>query len=161
MTTSIQLPQKKKFEFRVVYALLAVILAALLVIGYWSFVPVDVLQIKKLPVPATQPENIKSGRLIFFKFDYCKKVDVKGLVERQLISDRLVLDLPSYTDSTSVGCSKADAPIILPYTIRTQTFYVHYKVSYPVNPLRTEVEEFNTDKFNILPVTELQPAPEL
>ena len=153
----VALSQSKRFEFRIVYLLLIAIFASLLVLGYWFFVPVRVLKINKLPVPVTNPENIKSGRLVIFNFDYCKYKPITGTVERQLVSDRLVLDLPSYPENTPVGCHKVDAPIILPYTIRTQEFHVHYKVTYPINPIRTSVEEFNTDKFNILPVVELLP----
>lgn len=133
--------------------IIAIGLAVLL--AYWFIYPYDVLEIKNEPTPVTEPENIKSGRLIFITIDYCKYINVSGVVERQLVSDREVIDLPVYDDTTPVGCNKIDVPLLLPYTILDQTFYIHYKVTYQVNPVRTLVEEFKTSTFVIKPVVEL------
>lgn len=147
-----ELDSGKKLEFRFVYVILGFIFAILMLIAYWTFAPVDVLEIKKLPVPVTDPQNIRSGRLVILEFDYCKYHNFTGSVERQLVSERLVLDLPSYKDHTPKSCGQISAPIILPYTVATQKFHIHYKVTYRVNPIKTVVEEFDTVEFEILPV---------
>lgn len=152
IVTYTELEPRKKVEFRFMYAVLFVIFVILVLIGYWSLVPVDILEIKKLPVPASKPSDIQSGRLINLRFDYCKYSDVHGVVERTLVSERAVITLPTYKEITPKGCDQVDAPVVLPYTIATQTFYIHYKITYRINPIKTVVEEFDTEEFDILPV---------
>lgn len=152
------LKEKNIIGFRILFHILIALFVLFMFCAYWLFWPFDVLTINREPVPATQPENIKSGRVIFLNIDYCKHSDAHGLVERTLVSDRMVIDLPSYQDRSPKGCGRIEAPIILPYTVATQRFHIHYKVVYQVNPLRKVVEEFNTTDFDILPVpiSELQ-----
>lgn len=147
-----ELEPKKKVEFRIMYSILILIFSILLLVAYWLLMPVKVLEIKKLPVPASQPEDIQSGRLVKFTFDYCKYYDTHGVVERTLISERAIVMLPTYPEFTPKGCDVIEAPVILPYTIATQTFHIHYKVTYQVNPVKEVVEEFDTENFKILPV---------
>lgn len=136
---------------------IVVVLGVLMAIlfSFWSLYPYDVFEIKKLPVPVTEPENIKSGRLIFLDIDFCKYMDVEGKVERFLVSEREVIALPSYTDGAPKGCQEAQVPILLPYTILAQEFRITYKATYQVNPIRTVVEEFETKSFVIKPIVEL------
>lgn len=146
---------KNSIGFFVSMAILIIVSAAIAVYAYWSLAPVRVLKINKLPVPVTAPEEIQSGRLIFLDFDYCKINDTHGTVERQLIGERSVIILPTYPDTTPKGCNKVKVPTLLPYTITAQKFHIHYKVTYRVNPIRTTVEEFDTEGFTILPIKSL------
>lgn len=141
----------RKIEIRVVYGMLVIIALIFALLAYWIFMPVKTLAIQHLPLPVTNPEDISSGRIIVLRFDYCKYTSMHGRVERKLVSDRLTIDLPIYMESLQKGCHKLDAPIILPYTVATQTFYIHYHVVYQVNPLRSEIVEFDTKKFKLLP----------
>lgn len=132
-----------------------VLLLAFMSVGvfyYWTFFPDKILEVKELPVPVTKPQNIESGRILILKFDYCKHADVKGIVESSLVSDRNVVILPSYKEETPVGCKKIDAPMILPYTVITQKYHVHYKITYQVNPIREVVVEFDSAEFELLPI---------
>ena len=144
--------KKAGFEAKIAYFTFAFLVVLIGIMTYWAILPVDVLKINKLPVPVTVPENIKSGRILMLKFDYCKYTGSKGLVERTLVSDRNVITLPSYEDTSPAGCNKADVPTVLPYTIIEQEYNIHYKITYQVNPLREVVEEFDSEKFLLIPV---------
>lgn len=141
----------KKIEIKVVYGMLILIGLIFVLLAYWIFAPIKTLMIKQLPLPVTKPEDISSGRIIVLRFDYCKDTNLHGKVTRQLISDRSAINLPVYNETLITGCHKTDAPIILPYTVATQTFHIHYHVEYPVNPLRSEIVEFDSAKFTIIP----------
>lgn len=159
--TNLEAQQVRKneaaFQVKVVYFFLAILLALLGLLTYWLLWPNDVLTINKLPVPVTKPEDIKAGRLLVLKFDYCKFNAAEGTVEPSLVSDRNVVLLPTYEDKTPTGCGKVDVPLILPYTIVEQKYHIHYKITYKVNPLRELTEEFDSAEFilNPLPISEL------
>lgn len=141
-----------KFQAKIAYVFFSVLVVLMGVLLYWAIYPTEVLRINKLPVPVTIPENIKSGRILMLKFDYCKYTPAEGVVERTLVSDRNVITLPTYKDQSAPGCDVIDVPTILPYTIIEQKYHIHYKVTYQVNPLREIVEEFDSAPFVLIPV---------
>jgi len=144
--------ESANLQAKIVYALLLVPVVLLGLMWYWLVFPAQVLEIKKLPIPVTKPENIKSGRILSLMFDYCKHIDAQGTVEATLVSDKSVIMLPTYTERLPQGCSKVTAPMILPYTIIEQDYHIHYKVTYKVNPIREVVEEFDSQEFTLNPI---------
>lgn len=141
---------KLSFYFGIIILLLA--FSSVGLIYYWKVTPSKILVINQLPVPVGEPENIRAGRIITLKFDYCKFTDTKGFVEPTLVSDRNVVILKPYDETLPAGCNKIDGPLVLPYTVITQTYHVHWKVTYYPNPVHTVIVEFDSEKFTLLPL---------
>lgn len=130
-----------------------ILLLAFLTIGlisYWLVFPYDVLDVKKLPVPVTRTPTSADG-IIVLKFNYCKNMEIEGNLEISMISTSTAILLPPAEERTHAGCRKDfNAPVIIPSQASNGTYFFHYKVTYKVNPLKTIVEEFDTEKFEVI-----------
>ena len=134
-----------------IFSMLAIIIAIFTagVFIWWTTIPTKTLIIKNNPVPV-EKAKIKAEDVQIIDIDYCKNSDIKGAVDWSLVSDKQIILLPPYTDTTMKGCSNnLRAPVLLPPIKFSDTYHFHYVVTYQVNPVKTETVIFNSKPFQI------------
>jgi hypothetical protein len=94
-------------------------------------------------------KEVKQGELLFYVMDYCKYTKVVPTVERQFI-DGIIYNVPSSNAQIKYGCGKITNSIKVPSTLPAGIYYVHATVTYQINPIRTIVEEYKTEKFEVI-----------
>lgn len=147
--TSATIGVVERTTYRVSLAALIIAILGLLILFYWLIVPVNVLQIKNNPVPV-EKKQVKGEDVQILNISYCKNRTASGVVNWSLVSNKQVILLPPYSDTTPIGCNKdLRAPILLPPVKFNDTYHFHYIVIYQVNPLKTETVIFDSQPFMI------------
>lgn len=145
------IPTSTKVINKAVFVSLGLVLAFLLVIGYWAFGPSDVLTVNNTPVPAKftrGPEGTKG--IVFLVIDYCKNIKATGKVETSFVGTAKVAFLPVGNDVQDPVCNpKAEIPILIPPDLPPGTYHVHFRVEYRINPIKNTVEEFDSTPFEV------------
>lgn len=131
----------------VVLLFLAMVLALFL---FWTFSNTDVLKVNNDPVPVSKisPTPVADGQVVF-RIDFCKSVGAQGTVRPSFVNPARELFLPTYEDKLDKGCGIYDVPVIIPRDIPAGKYHVHYRITYHVNPIKTVVEEFNSQDFEV------------
>lgn len=136
--------------YAVSLAVLLVAISTLLVFYYWAIQSTNVLTIKDNPVPVER-KIVKSGDVQIVNFNFCKNLNIEGSVEWSLVSNKIVILLPSYKDRSPKSCRQnARKPIILPLITNTDdAYHFHYVITYRINPIKTIMVQFDTQSFKI------------
>lgn len=134
---------------RISFVAVILIAALMSLIMFWLFTGNDVLDVKNNPVPV-KPSFVKSTENVVLDVSFCKKTNSTGRVTRRLVSDKSELLAPTDTDNSGKGCHD-HAPIVVPIPAETVpgVYHVNYRVVYTVNPLKTVIEEFNSQNFTV------------
>lgn len=128
-----------------------IILAAVGMYVYWVVQAQDVLEIKNAPVTVRMIKDTPQVKgVVVLHVDYCKKVDADGQVRISFVSDSTEVFLPVSTDRGEPVCREADVPILIPENITPDTYHVHFRVEYQVNPIKDVIEEFDSQPFEIV-----------
>jgi hypothetical protein len=131
-----------------IVAALACVAVGLIV--FWSLAPDQVIEIKHLPVPVIT-KTVSSDQVMIQRYDLCKVADARGKVERTLVSSVAAVALPTITDTLNEGCIQdAAVPTLLPPQARPDRYRLHYKVTYTLNPLKTVVQEWDSEPFQVI-----------
>lgn len=133
-----------------VYIALAIIALALSIVSYWLFTPKDVLEIKNNPVPVrTVRKHPTADGVIILKVNFCKKVGAYGRVRVSFVSQSRELFLPITVDTSPPRCEEAEVPILIPHETPPGTYVIRYLINYRINPLKSAVEEFDSQPFEV------------
>lgn len=148
-----EVAEKKKIKLATyfIYVSLGMLAFAVGFFLYWSFQPNDVLEIKNSPFPAEiiAREPPQQGILIL-KVDYCKKIDITGTVRMSFVSKTKEIFLPATPERGPVTCRKTDLPILIPDGLTPDTYKVHFRTTYTINPLQDQViEDFYSKEFQL------------
>lgn len=134
--------------YRAIMLLFGIAAVMVMILVYWRVAPYDVLQIHgKIPV---RPTTLNQGDALIQTFNYCKTMESTGIIERQLVSTTRVIILPTQRDEGHKFCGTIDVPLVLPNPMASDTYRVHYKITYDVNPVRSQEIEFYTEPFTVL-----------
>lgn len=94
---------------------------------------------------------VKSDRCIVIKFTRCKNTGAVGRVTTTLVGTSVQIPLPTSSDSGERKCN-ADLqyPVPVPSIAAPGTYHFHFRATYQVNPLRSIVQEYDTEAFEVL-----------
>jgi hypothetical protein len=130
--------------------MLCLSIVAMLIVAVWLFWPYDVIQHEFGPLPL---ENtvLHVGDVIAYHAKYEKYNDALGYAQVQLVDHVLIL-FPSVIYS---GASGKQDMWNRSYTVPINTppgknYYLQFVVEYRVNPIRTVVERYRTDEFEVI-----------
>lgn len=133
------------------YAGLALLALAVGLLLYWVYQPKRVLEIKNQPVPIrTIREHATADGVVILKVDYCKNVKAEGRTRLSFVSASREIFLPTSIDRQDPQCAVAEIPILLPHDIPADTYHIHFRVQYQINPLRSVIEEFDSGSFEVV-----------
>jgi hypothetical protein len=135
---------------KLIFAALVFIAVCLAVFFYWLVSNQDVLEVRNAPVPVSKvsPSPEVDGQVVF-RVDFCKNVEAEGRVRPSFVSNAKEVFIPTYTDKSDKGCQLYDVPVIIPRDLTPGKYHVHYRITYKVNPIKTVVEEFDSQEFTI------------
>jgi hypothetical protein len=123
-------------------------------VAMFLYYPVDPFTVKSQPYTCNMDGSPKDvfyiGQPITFYLDYCKNTDASATVNYTLI-DGVSYSLPAVETSRPQGCFKGviTSGLLIP-NLPSGEYYLAWKATYRMNPLRTFVEEFKTNKFKII-----------
>lgn len=148
----VELPStKQRVGNYVAYVALVLTMLAVGVLLYWAFQPSDVLEIKNSPFPVrTIREHPTADGVIILNIDYCKKIDVEGKVRISFVSQSREVFLPIADDRQSPTCKVVEFPVLIPHELPKDKYRIKFRTEYRVNPLKTEVEEFESRSFEVV-----------
>jgi hypothetical protein len=128
-------------------AFLALVTALFL---YWLYQPSNVLELKETPVPVrTVPPNGDNG-IVILHVKYCKNVEVDGRVRISFVSKSREVFLPVSTDRQPARCLDNELPILIPSELPADTYKIHFRVDYQVNPIKNQLVEFDSKPFEVV-----------
>jgi hypothetical protein len=131
---------------------------ALVIIGimiaifvYWGISGREVLVINNQPFPVrTIREHAKADGVIILKVSFCKKIKNEGKVRVSFVSASREIFLPVNNEDSPPGCVDTEVPVLVPKDIPPDTYHIHFRATYKVNPLKTVTEEFDSKPFEIV-----------
>lgn len=127
-------------------ASLFVILISVLLLTFWQYQPSTVLT-------ARQPFKVvavEDRTLVVLDANYCKRVNVRGVVRVSFVSKTSELFTPMASEPTPTGCHEDQKlPILLPSDIPPGEYYVKFNATYRVNPIRTFNLIITSDQFEV------------
>lgn len=132
---------------RVVYSLLAIIIVGFITVLYWEFQPAEVVKLNR-PITVTPP-ILQAGGYATISVDLCKLQDIKGSTRVSYISVSREIFQPMGQEQLAKGCHIQQIPIIIPKDTPNDTYQLRFRTTYQINPIRTVVEEYTTDRFTI------------
>lgn len=142
-------PGERRVHF-IVYIALVIIALGLLTVSYWLLAPSDVLEIKNAPVPIrTIREHPTAEGVVILNVDYCKKVGATGQVRVSFVSQSREIFLPIAVDKAEPKCEKVEVPVLIPHDTPSDTYIIRYYITYKVNPLRSTIEQFDSQEFHV------------
>lgn len=140
----------KSIVAKFMYVALAVAAGGILLGLYWYLQNPTPFTLNKYPVPIKN-EPVYTDGVAKLEFDYCKHIDVRnGIIERSFVSSKTEIDNPDVIDPTSKGCYKLEAVVPVPPQARPDTYYIQYRVTYKINPLKTVTQEFRSQNFKVI-----------
>ncbi len=133
---------------RIAYAIIFLAIVCIAIASYWLFYPYKTYVVNSNPLPIIS-ETVKSGQKVTLLFDRCNYTDKVAHIEKQLVGRDIQIDLPTLDRAIGTGCSTKKVDINLPKINNVGLYHIHYKMTWQLNPLRTESIEFDTDDFQI------------
>ncbi len=122
----------------------------------WQYAKDDVLEIKNAPVPVRTIREVTHPQgVVILLIDYCKKINVTGKTRISFVSETREVFLPVSEDKAGVGCNfgqdkPTEIPIIIPMDLPPDTYRIHFRVAYDINPVkRGIIEEFDSLEFKV------------
>ncbi len=145
-------PHPKGWLYRSSILIIGTAMLLGLLMMYWLNAPYHPLELHQSPAPVS-PRQVKANGILFAHFDYCKSINATDRITRDLVGDKVVINLPPQVQlaNTPVGCQEIDAPIVLPNVMTYGKYHIHYTIVYKVNPIREVTIEFDTEEFEIVP----------
>jgi hypothetical protein len=130
------------------YVILALTLILIIAVGLLLYWPIDPFVVYSQPTMTKDVFYV--GQPIEFNIDYCKNTDAGATVNYTLI-DGVTYSLPPVDTNRPKGCYNGvvSAKALIP-NIPSGTYYLSWKATYHINPLRNFVEEFQTKPFKII-----------
>lgn len=118
-----------------------------LILMFWAFFPYKT-SVQNQPYKVMN-KIVKQGDILTYEMDYCKYTDVVPSVERQFI-DGIIYALPPGNAQLKSGCRTVMNTIQIPHALPPGNYYLQAIVSFKVNPIRTIVNTYITEKFEVI-----------
>lgn len=133
----------------VLYSALALAGVAVAIIYYWAVVPLDIIRLNNGPVPARPPQN-QANNAEIFTHNICKLTDDHGTLRISFVGNNKETFLPVMSENSPKQCNdNLDYPIVVPSDLEPGKYHVHFRATYKPNPIRTIIEEWDSQEFEI------------
>lgn len=136
--------------YRLSVLFLLVVASFSVVLLFMIFAPVTVIKPNIQPYEVDQ-KTVRQGESVTYVVDACKYMDVTSLVNRSIVIDGVIFDLPMTQNNISPGCNKSKVSVLIPNSLPAGKAYIELTVEYKINALRDQTYHFKTKEFTILP----------
>lgn len=151
---------KRKIAPVVAYLSLGIIALGITVFLYWLYSPPkEAVSVSPNPIPVQNKQAlkdnpvctlVKSDRCIVIKFTRCKNTKATGRVTTTLVGTNVQIPLPTGSDSGERKCNTdLQYPVPIPSLATPGTYHFHFRATYQVNPLKSIIQEYNTEDFEL------------
>lgn len=136
---------------KITAAIMFLNVAALLVIGYLMFAPVQLAEIYNEPFPVI-PQEVKRGETVSFVVEFNKTKQYRVTSHRSIICADGNLVTLSQTSSTNAPLGKHTATIelVIPDKVSIGSCYIQLENTYHINPMRDEHRDMRTQDFTVI-----------
>lgn len=86
-----------------------------------------------------------------YEVDACKYQDLSSRVQRSIVIENVIYDLPMTQNNISSGCGKTEVSVQIPEILPSGNAHIELTVIYKLNVLREQTYHFQTESFIILP----------
>jgi hypothetical protein len=137
------------------YASLVVLIGWLGFLGqivWWLYYPVNIVDFYNEPCPILNDGGkVKRGEYLEYMVTYKKFVNIPAQVSRSLINDRVVA-LTCETGALKPNSGKHNTIIrvFIPFNVFPGKYKLVTNMTYHVNPLRSIIESYETDWFEVI-----------
>ena len=139
---------------RIIATLKMLVMVALLsyalLVCWWLLYPYNVIDVYSITIMNPGKKVVQGGTLIY-AIDYQKYADIVGTVSKKLINDYTIM----YSDSPGMnvpGPRRTEKiPLPVPEYASPGKYRLMWRVSHPVNPMRSIVETAYSDEFEVTP----------
>lgn len=139
---------KHKWLANALYLALGLISIAVLTAVYWIVSPMDIITVKNNPVPV-RPPVVAIGNAEILNIYFCKLTDNPGSLRISFVGETTETFLPIAADNSKKACARTDLPILIPQGLEPGKYHIHFKATYQANPLKTIVEQWDSQEFNV------------
>lgn len=135
---------------KIILSLLIFIILSLLVFLVLLVYPYKVIDVKNGHSLDVVPSAIKSGGTVGVVFDYCKYINIRSSVVKNMVVNDIVYTLAKDTTIRPIptGCHKVVLNHIIPEGLNGIA-RIHIYASYQINPFRVINYEWKTKEFMI------------
>lgn len=128
----------------IIYASLVLLAISTTLLLYWLYQPSNVIEFREQPIPSRV-----DGRTVILHINYCKNVSATGRVRTSFVSSSREVFLPAYTDRQPAQCINTEFPILIPKELPADTYRIHFRVDYTINPIKRVVNESDSTQFKV------------
>lgn len=131
-------------------ALTALLMSFILIglMGFWLIYPYKILSFEDAVYPVINKE-VRAGDTLRFVSNYCKSNNLSSETSRAFVDD-VISYVPITTSNVPTGCNKITISVPIPPSLPPGKYYLQNFYKYRANPIRTIVEEHNTEGFEIV-----------
>jgi hypothetical protein len=117
---------------------------------YWNLYPYKVMTMKnQYALPVDKPVY-QAGDRVFYTLDYCKYMDITGLLIRT-ISDGISVNYEPMQSNVPLGCHVVKrGDLVIPDFIPSGIYYIKSSSEWQVNPIRKVLMNFRTVPFEVV-----------
>lgn len=132
------------------YIALGVMATFTAIILYWLLSPPkEVLSVNPHPIVVLTEKTHPDG-LVLIRYNYCKNASATGRLVISLVGEDVQLTLPITTEPNPKGCEdNVEVPLPIPAQATPGRYHFHFRVTYQVNPLRTIIQDLDTEEFSV------------
>jgi hypothetical protein len=128
-------------------------LSALIIYGavvcYWLIYPYNVIDVESITIQ-NPGKVVKQGGVLMYEIKYKKFMDIVGTVHRQLVNTYTI----TYSDAigmSPIGERSTTTHLPVPLYASPGKYHLLWRVTHPVNPMRSVTESVWSDEFEIIP----------
>ena len=149
---------RARYDIKVILTFLKNVLITLLISGliiyssvvaYWLLYPYNVIDVEYIKIK-NQGKTVKQGGTLIYEIKYTKFNDIVGIVHRQLVNTYTI----TYSDAIGMnppGQQTTNTHLPVPLYASPGKYHLLWRVTHPVNPMRSITETVWSDEFEIIP----------
>lgn len=132
------------------YSALFVIAVAITILLYWLYsAPAQAVTVSPNPIPVVN-KTVTAGSYTQIKYSFCKNTNVSGRIVIALVGDNVQLTLPVGFERGKRTCETDKVvPLPVPPQATPGNYHFHFRATYQINPLRSIVQEYDTQEFAV------------
>jgi len=128
---------------------ISIVLAFIILVGaayymYYPFKTLDVISGNKILTL-----EVEAGEYVKWEFVYCKYAEKAATINKHLVND-IIISIPPIKTNIDTGCGNVTASLRVPKFAQPGEYHVKTVFEYEMNPLRTIIVQYETDKFNVI-----------
>jgi hypothetical protein len=141
--------QRKIFN-TVAYSSLIITFLIMMLIGFWTFYPNKIIEIKNSDKIKVDKTEYRPGDRVTYTIEYCKFINAPANVLRSLV-DGIRINYVPYYNNLQKGCGTVNnADLIIPEFVSPGTYHFETTIEFKPNPIRTVIVTWRSVDFLVI-----------